>query len=335
MEVHTSTAIAIENLHAQYGHVTAVNGISLNIRAGECFGLLGPNGAGKTTTLSCVEGIKNYQEGRILIDGIDVRKEPARAKRLLGVQLQLSSLFPDLTATEIVQFYSSLYNVFLKRAQVQALLERFDLADKAKAKIGQLSGGQQHRLTLALSIAHNPSILLLDEPTTGLDPQARRTVWSTIRQLRKEGKTIILTTHYIEEAEMLCQRVGIIDKGVILALGSPQELIQTMGNLSTVLVTMQLSDENVRTLSEHALVGSISYDAPQLTIQTQEPQQLLALLDQIGKDTGNMPQDMTVRRPNLEDVFLSLTGRALGLPEQISAQKFPKGKKTEENKTYA
>lgn len=300
--------IVIENLHAYYGTVKAVDGISLQIRRGECFGLLGPNGAGKTTTLSCAEGIKKFHDGNIFIDGIDVTREPTRVKRLLGVQLQQSSLFPDLTAIEIIQFYSALYNVFLTRKEAHALLERFSLSDKAKSKIEQLSGGQQHRLTLALSVAHSPRILLLDEPTTGLDPQARREVWAIIRQLRSEGKTIILTTHYIEEAEMLCQHVGIIDKGRILASGSPQELIQTMGNLSTVLASIDLSDTKVHELSENSLIRSISYEHPQLIIQTSEPQQGLALLEQMSKETGAILQDVVIRRPNLEDVFLSLTG---------------------------
>ncbi len=307
----TPAIIAIDDLHAAYGPVQALKGVSLQIRQGECFGLLGPNGAGKTTLLSCLEGIKKFHQGSILVNGADVTKETTKIKHMLGIQLQDAALFPDFTAVEIIQFYGALYNVFPTRAQAIELLKSFDLGDKSRSKIEELSGGQRQKLTLALSMVHSPSILLLDEPTTGLDPQARRQIWAMIQKLRREGKTIILTTHYIEEAERLCQHVGIIDKGEIIALGSPQELIQKLGNLSTVLVTIDLSEEKLRELSAEKLVSSLSYDQSQLTLQTAEPHRVLSWLERVSKDNGTIPQNTVIRQPSLEDVFLSLTGHAL------------------------
>lgn len=306
-----SPIIVIDDLHARYDNVNAVNGVSLQIQRGECFGLLGPNGAGKTTLLSCLEGIKKFHQGRITIDGMDVTKAASKTKRLLGVQLQDASLFPDLNAVEIIQFYGALYNVFPTRQQALDLLKRFDLADKAKARIEQLSGGQKQRLTLALSIVHSPSILLLDEPTTGLDPQARRQIWSIVRQLRGEGATIILTTHYIEEAEMLCQRVGIINQGRIIALGSPQELVARLGKAAMVLATVMLPDEKIRIFRDSPLVQSLNYDHTQLTFQSPAPQQALALLERLTREEGTSAQNVVVRQPDLEDVFLTLAGRPL------------------------
>lgn len=306
-----SPIIVIDDLHARYDNVNAVNGVSLQIQRGECFGLLGPNGAGKTTLLSCLEGIKKFHQGRITIDGMDVTKAASKTKRLLGVQLQDASLFPDLNAVEIIQFYGALYNVFPTRQQALDLLKRFDLADKAKARIEQLSGGQKQRLTLALSIVHSPSILLLDEPTTGLDPQARRQIWGIVRQLRGEGATIILTTHYIEEAEMLCQRVGIINQGRIIALGSPQELVARLGKAAMVLATVMLPDEKIRIFRDSPLVQSLNYDHTQLTFQSPAPQQALALLERLTREEGTSAQNVVVRQPDLEDVFLTLAGRPL------------------------
>ncbi|WP_376796033.1 ABC transporter ATP-binding protein [Thermogemmatispora sp.] len=304
--------IAIENVHKAYGDLKALNGVSLQICQGECFGLLGPNGAGKTTLLSCIEGLISFQEGRISVDGYEVAHHRRKVKSMLGVQLQDETLFTDLTALEAVQFYGALYNTFPSRAEALALLERFDLAEKRNARIGTLSGGQQKRLTLALAMVHDPAIILLDEPTTGLDPQARHHIWDIVRRLRSEGKTIILTTHYIEEAEILCDRVGIIDRGQILALGAPRELIERMGNLSTVRASLRLPAEKLEQLRAAAYVQSLSSDDGLLSVQTSDPQRVLTLLEEIGKETGTRPQNVSIRQPNLEDVFLSLTGRSLG-----------------------
>lgn len=228
------------------------------------------------------------------------------------MQLQDETLFTDLKAIEAIQFYGALYNTFPSRAEALALLERFDLAEKHNARIGTLSGGQQKRLTLALAMVHGPAIVLLDEPTTGLDPQARHHIWDIVRRLRSEGKTIILTTHYIEEAEILCDRVGIIDHGKILALGTPRELIERMGNLSTVRASLYLPAEKLQQLQTADCVQAVSSDNGLLSVQTSDPQRVLALLEEIGQETGSRPQNVSIRQPNLEDVFLSLTGRSIG-----------------------
>jgi ABC-2 type transport system ATP-binding protein len=306
----TATIISIEQVEKSYGSLKALDGVSLQIASGECFGLLGPNGAGKTTLLSCIEGLISFQGGRITVNGYDVARNPRKVKSMLGVQLQDETLFTDLKVIEAVQFYGALYNTFPSQAEALALLERFDLAEKRNARVGTLSGGQQKRLTLALAVVHAPSIVLLDEPTTGLDPQARHHIWDIVRRLRSEGKTIILTTHYMEEAEILCDRVGIIDRGKILALGSPRELIERMGNLSTVLANFYLPDEKLQVLQEARCVHSLVSDNGLISVQTSEPQRVLALLEEIGKETGSRPQNVSIRQPNLEDVFLSLTGRS-------------------------
>jgi ABC-2 type transport system ATP-binding protein len=309
---NSAAIISIENVHKSYGSLKALDGVTLHIGNGECFGLLGPNGAGKTTLLSCIEGLISFQEGRITVSGYDVARQPRKVKSLLGVQLQDETLFTDLKAVEAVQFYGALYNTFPTRAEALALLERFDLAEKSNARIGTLSGGQQKRLTLALAMVHQPSIILLDEPTTGLDPQARHHIWDSVRRLRSEGKTIILTTHYIEEAEVLCDRVGIIDQGQILALGTPRELIERMGNLSTVRASLYLPAEKLQQLQTAEFVHAVSGDDGLLTVQTSDPQRVLALLEEIGQELGSRPQNVSIRQPNLEDVFLSLTGRSIG-----------------------
>jgi ABC-2 type transport system ATP-binding protein len=309
---NSAAIISIENVHKSYGSLKALEGVTLHIGNGECFGLLGPNGAGKTTLLSCIEGLISFQEGRITVSGYDVARQPRKVKSLLGVQLQDETLFTDLKAVEAVQFYGALYNTFPTRAEALALLERFDLAEKSNARIGTLSGGQQKRLTLALAMVHQPSVILLDEPTTGLDPQARHHIWDSVRRLRSEGKTIILTTHYIEEAEVLCDRVGIIDQGKILALGTPRELIERMGNLSTVRASLYLPAEKLQQLQTAEFVHTVSGDDGLLTVQTSDPQRVLALLEEIGQELGSRPQNVSIRQPNLEDVFLSLTGRSIG-----------------------
>lgn len=217
--------ISIEQLSVRYGPLTAVDGLSLAVRRGEILALLGPNGAGKTSALACVEGLRRPDAGRVIVAGMDVAREPAAVKALLGVQLQRSVLFTELSAAELVELFAALYGRFPARAAVLDLLERFGLAEKARARPGQLSGGQLQRLLLALALVNDPQVLLLDEPTGALDPQARRAVWSLIRGLRAEGRTVLLTTHSMEEAEALADRVAILVAGRLVGLGAPAELV--------------------------------------------------------------------------------------------------------------
>jgi ABC-2 type transport system ATP-binding protein len=309
--MQNKTIISIQDLYVSYKEVKAVDGISLDIYEGECFGLLGPNGAGKTTTLSCLEGLKKPDSGTITVEGLDALKESIKVKRMLGVQLQDTTLFPDLTTVELVELYASFYEVFLTRKQILEHLARFDLEEKAKAKAKELSGGQRQRLGLALSIAHDPRIVVLDEPTTGLDPQARRGIWDSIRQMQREGRTVILTTHYMEEAEVLCKRIGIIDHGKILALDTPRALTSSVGEASTLSADIELEDEHIEKIKTLKDVTSVSYVGGRLDIQTTQPQQTLADLQLIAVSAGQSLRDVNIRQPNLEDVFLSMTGRKI------------------------
>lgn len=303
--------IHIDDLHVRYGAVTAVDGVSLDVEEGECFGLLGPNGAGKTSTLSVVEGLRPPTRGTVSVGGFDVTKAGKQAKRIMGVQLQSNAYFPDLTTVELIQLTASFYELFPTRKQAIEQLVRFDLAEKANAKVGELSGGQQQRLSLALALTNDPKIVLLDEPTTGLDPQARRSVWQNIRHMKAEGRTIILTTHYIEEAEMLCQRVGIIDHGKIIALDTPQALIERLGSTSTLSTTIALDDEQVTQVRALPGVTSATFDGQRLDVQTTASIDTLIALQQFAIAAGQPIRDVNIRQPNLEDVFISLTGRAI------------------------
>ena len=309
--MQTKTIISIQDLYVSYKDVKAVDGISLEIYEGECFGLLGPNGAGKTTTLSCLEGLKKPDSGSITVEELDALKDSVKVKRMLGVQLQDTTLFPDLSTAELVELYASFYEVFLTKKQILEHLARFDLQEKAKSKVKELSGGQRQRLGLALAIAHDPRIVVLDEPTTGLDPQARRGIWDSIRQMQREGRTVILTTHYMEEAEVLCKRIGIIDHGKILALDTPHALTSALGEASTLSADIELEDKHIEQIKALAGVTSVSYVGGRLDVQTSQPQQTLTDLQLISVSAGQSLRDVNIRQPNLEDVFLSMTGRKI------------------------
>lgn len=217
--------IKVNNLIKKYDKLTAVNGISFEVFAGEIFGLLGPNGAGKTTTLEIMETLRDKTSGDIEICGFSVDKDPDEIKKCIGVQLQAAGYYPNLTLTELIELFSGLYNMEVNPAQV---LESVGLTDKAKAKYKELSGGQKQRFSIATTLINNPKVVFLDEPTTGLDPQARRNLWDLIREVRSKGTTVMLTTHYMDEAENLCDRVGVIEKGKIIAIDTPDNLIDDL-----------------------------------------------------------------------------------------------------------
>jgi ABC-2 type transport system ATP-binding protein len=220
-----NTAFEVENVSKAFGAVRAVDGLSLSAARGEVFGLLGPNGAGKSTLLSLMQGLRRPDAGRVRVLGLEMATHAAEIKRRIGVQLQRTSLVPDLTAVEQVGLLARLYGRQLSRASARQLLERVGLGDKARALPAKLSGGQQQRLALALALVNDPEIVFLDEPTAGLDPQARHNLWDLIRSLRAEGRTVSLSTHYLEEAEALCDRVAILDHGRLLALDTPAALV--------------------------------------------------------------------------------------------------------------
>lgn len=217
--------LQVSNLRKKYGDLVAVDGVSFNVARGENFGILGPNGAGKTTTLEMIETLRPIDDGEVVLDGLDVRRSPRQVKQRIGVQLQSSSFFDKLTLMELLLLFGEMYG---RQVDALALLDEVELRDKAKAYVMQLSGGQKQRFSIAAALVNDPVILFLDEPTTGLDPQARRHLWGVIKRIRSEGKTIVLTTHYMEEAEELCDRVAIMDAGKIIANAPPQELIQQL-----------------------------------------------------------------------------------------------------------
>lgn len=217
--------ISIKDLVKNYGSFKAVKGISFDVYEGEIFGLLGPNGAGKSTTLEIIETLREKTSGKVIVNGIDLDKQPDEIKKIIGVQLQSSGYYPNLNLTELIELFNGMYN---KNMPPMDLLELVNLKDKAKAKFKELSGGQKQRFSVATTLINDPKIVFLDEPTTGLDPQARRNLWELIKKIRDKGTTVILTTHYMDEAEKLCDRVAIIDSGEIVALSTPDTLIDEL-----------------------------------------------------------------------------------------------------------
>ncbi|HEV2011640.1 MAG TPA: ABC transporter ATP-binding protein [Candidatus Limnocylindria bacterium] len=217
--------VTVRDLRKRYGDIEAVRGISFDVLEGEVFGLLGPNGAGKTTTVEILEGLRKADGGDAIVDGIDVSKEPAKAKRRVGVQLQQSAFPENFTAKETVELFALCYGVTV---DPMALLEEVDLADRAGQRQEKLSGGQRQRLSIATALVNRPRVLFLDEPTTGLDPQARRNLWDLVRGIRQAGTTVFLTTHYMDEAEVLCDRVAVMDHGQIIAMDQPRTLITAL-----------------------------------------------------------------------------------------------------------
>jgi len=220
-----SKIIEVHGLTKRYGDQTVVKGIDFSVEKGEIFGILGPNGAGKTTTLEMLEALRTIDDGTAVIDGIDVAKHPKKIKDIIGIQLQSTNFYDHLTLTEQLKMFASLYG---SKVDVAALLAKVQLTEKAKNYVEQLSGGQKQRFAIASTLVNSPKVLFLDEPTTGLDPQARRNLWELIKQIREEGVTIVLTTHYMDEAELLCDRLAIMDNGQIITTDSPHNLIQQL-----------------------------------------------------------------------------------------------------------
>lgn len=220
-----NTIISVQNLVKNYGSFQAVKGISFDVKEGEIFGLLGPNGAGKSTTLEIIETLREKTSGSVMVDGFDLDKQPNEIKKIIGVQLQTSGFYPGLNLTELIRMFAGLYN---QHVDPHTFLQEVNLVDKAKAKYKELSGGQKQRFSIATTLINKPRIIFLDEPTTGLDPQARRNLWELIKRIRREGTTIIITTHYMDEAEILCDRVAIIDEGRVIAIDSPDQLIDNL-----------------------------------------------------------------------------------------------------------
>lgn len=221
----SNTILEVQNLRKRYGELTAVDGVSFSVQRQEIFGILGPNGAGKTSTLEMIETLRPIDGGEIHLNGLNVREQPQEVKRIIGVQLQSSSFFDKLNLRELLILFGEMYG---RHVDPVKLLAEVELEDKVKAQVTELSGGQKQRFSIAAALVNEPLVIFLDEPTTGLDPQARRHLWGVIKRIRSEGKTIVLTTHYMEEAEELCDRVAIMDSGRIIAMDKPQALINQL-----------------------------------------------------------------------------------------------------------
>lgn len=248
LAAQTIFAIVIENLTKDYGDVRAVDGLSLSIPEAEVFGLLGPNGSGKTTTINCLTGLIKPTGGTIKVGGHDVQTESSMARAVMGVSPQETAIFPYLTGRENVELFGALYSVPKRTlgAGVDQVMEKVGLMDEASKRMSKYSGGMKRRVSIAMALVQDPRVVLLDEPTVGMDPQSRRAIWDFIMELRDKGKTIVLTTHYMEEAEELCDRVGIIDRGKLIALGSPAELKSQHGARDLEDVFIRLTGRRIR-----------------------------------------------------------------------------------------
>ena len=299
-------AVSVAGLSKRYGVTEAVCAVSFEVAAGQIFGLLGPNGAGKTTTLECILGLRRPDAGSICINGLDLRTHASQAKLLVGAQLQAATLQDKITPRQALDLFGSFYP---RSFGGDELLARFALEDKADAPFATLSGGQRQRLFLALALVNRPTLLVLDEPTAGLDPQTRRNLRVLIQEMRAEGRTVLLSTHDLEEAAQLCDQIAILDGGRLIALAPPAELIgrATLPSRVIVRTAPPLSGALVDALPH--LVGAVYRDGGWV-LDTPAPHRLLADLARRAEEAGAELLDVQLRRPSLEDVFIELTGRS-------------------------
>jgi ABC-2 type transport system ATP-binding protein len=299
--------LQVENLVKRYGDLEAVRGVSFSVEEGEVFGLLGPNGAGKTSTIEVLEGLRVADGGRVSVCGFDPVRNPTELKREIGAALQSTSLPDKLRVAEALRLFSSFYN---RGRQPDELLKRFGLEEKRNAFYSQLSGGQKQRLALAMALVNDPKVLFLDEPTAGLDPQVRREIYDIVEELKHEKKTIVLTTHYIEEAERLCDRVAIIDHGKVIAQGTPRELKQRSANTSRVEVRLAKPASNGALKSLDGVVDARELGGAYVLHCQRTAPAIVALVKHLETE-GNELVSLEIATPSLEDVFIELTGRRL------------------------
>ncbi|AGC43057.1 ABC transporter ATP-binding protein [Myxococcus stipitatus DSM 14675] len=309
-------AIEVKNLVKRFGDVVAVDGIDLDIRRGECMGLLGPNGAGKTTTVEILEGLQEPTSGQVRILGLDWKKNAVELRRRMGLTLQETRLVDQLTVEETVRLFASFYP---RALPVEELIGLVQLGEKRHARVGKLSGGQRQRLALALALAGDPDLLFLDEPTTGLDPQSRRALWDVVAELKSRGRTVVLTTHYMDEAEVLCDRLVIIDRGRVIARGTPPEIVATLGAEQVIELVAEpaLDLERLRPLPA---VVSAQRHADRISLRVKELHVALPAVLREVEGVGVQLRHLSTHRPTLDDVFLGLTGRSLreGLGEEAA-----------------
>jgi ABC-2 type transport system ATP-binding protein len=299
--------IQVENLLKNYGSVQALRGVSFQVCEGEVFGLLGPNGAGKTTTVEILEGLRTPDAGGVRVCGLDPRRGGGAFKQEVGAVLQSTALPEKMRVAEALDLFGSFYE---RRRKADELLGRFGLMEKRHAFYSQLSGGQKQRLALALALVNDPRVVFLDEPTAGLDPQVRREIYDIIEELRREKKTVLLTTHYIEEAERLCDRVAIIDFGKLMALGTPRELKERSEGTTRIEVRLAKDESDAALRKLDGVTDCRTFDGSYVLHTTQTPQTLVALVKHLEAQ-GNELHSLEIMAPTLEDVFIELTGRRL------------------------
>lgn len=300
-----TSIISVQKLRKTYGKLVAVDDISFEVAEGEIFGLLGPNGAGKTTAVECLQGLRTADSGEIRVLGLDARRETAALRRRIGSQLQESALPDRIKVWEALDLFASVAPDVL---DWQTLLEQWGLAEKRRASFGSLSGGQRQRLFIALALVNNPKIVFLDEMTTGLDPAARRVAWELIRAIRDRGTTVVLVTHFMDEAENLCDRLAVVDRGKVIAADTPQGLITR--HTSAIRAIFSSAKTDLPWLEKIPGVKKVTIRGQRVEVEGGGP--LLALVAAALVEHGIVPADLRVEQPSLEDVFLKLTGHAAG-----------------------
>ena len=305
MTKETEYAIEVDRLTKRYGDLPAVDDISFRVRKGEVFAFLGPNGAGKTTTVEIIETIRPPTSGKVTLLGMDVTKKKHDIVRRIGVLPQGFSSFDRITVRETLQYYARLFSV---KTDIDGLIELVNLRDKTKEQYKNLSGGLKQRLGIAIALVNDPEVVFLDEPTTGLDPRARHEVWEVLLGLKKKGKTVFLTTHYMEEAELLADTVAIISRGKVIATGSPGELIES--NANYLALTLKPVDEKVFEIVRKMGLDPVLDKHKNIKVRVEQTYDVQKILNAI-KDAGALYLGLDVRKPNLEEVFLKLTGEAL------------------------
>ena len=299
--------ILVENLYKNYGPVEAIRGVSFAVAQGEVFGLLGPNGAGKTSTVEILEGMRTPDRGSARVCGLDPEKAGEEFKEQIGAVLQSTALPDKLRVKEAIDLFANFYR---KHANTDELLKRFQLEEKRNAFYSQLSGGQKQRLALAMALVNDPQVVFLDEPTAGLDPQVRREIYDIIEQLKKSKKTVLITTHYIEEAERLCDRVAIVDHGKVIAMGTPRELKHSSAGTTRIEVRMARPLNNGSLGNLDGVTNSREFDGTYILHSARPPQTIVALVKQLEAENNEL-QSLEMFSPSLEDVFIELTGRRL------------------------
>jgi ABC-2 type transport system ATP-binding protein len=299
--------IQVENLVKSYGDVQAVRGVSFSVEEGEVFGLLGPNGAGKTSTVEILEGLRDLDGGRVSVCGLDPQRDSQALKHEIGAALQSTSLPDKLRVMEALRLFSSFYK---SRRNPEELLKRFGLEEKRNTFYSQLSGGQKQRLALAMALVNDPKVLFFDEPTAGLDPQVRREIYDIIEELKHEKKTIVMTTHYIEEAERLCDRVAIVDHGKVVALGTPRELKTRSGGTTRIEVRLAKPEADGALKSLEGVADARELDGAYVIHSHRPPKTIVDLVKHLEAE-GNELVSLEIASPSLEDVFIEMTGRRL------------------------